>query len=742
MKKNKDKLFKFGKATEKELLNFQMLIKESITSFNNLEDLESLIDGKFSKENKFALNSTSYLNQIKVKIIIDFIEILKISIIIANGISEDFIKFQKLVSHICKNFLMNREKTFRDSAIFVNLVILNFPFFISHFSKSEFFDLQKTDEIKGKIIGFNFASVLGVKNPIYRLWSKKCFYTCKCNIEKKFTVKYTNIYKPDNYNNSNFYEIACKECKKPFYTDKNSELFIEAQEISLLLPTEVDSLLNNKISLWLYGDMINSVKEGEKISFLSYYTKPKSNNFHQKDYSFGNFVALNINIYFEETKYLRKIYLNFNLINKGKDIKINNHIQKKNLHNKHLKISHIGREPSEHNNQNLMKYINDKAQNFISQDKLNENKNLNEEKNYIINNKYNFNEKFNQNSEINILRSIGFGKQISSAYFNFIYVMYLGYLEKSLLTKIKNDANKENYLNSTINDFSIFDINDINYKNYNENIFIIGNNNKNNKPEYNINTKTKFNFYLHLACKLSIIQREYFTKLKQYFYLHNCQHSLEDYNRKNKTFLNNNNDNKINNESNKSSINDSNILSRSVIFKTKIFGENKQKEKINEDYKKYFKFARQGLNEYNNSCDLLMKPLNLLLIYDEISIENLSEIYSLVKNFNLGQVENNSNCNIYQDLIITYPYFIPNKLQKESIIMFLKSNNNKIILIPDIDILSKFEIEIISSILINNCNTENDFNSNITMEYNITFWFICSYRKLCLKEKKNNSSDG
>lgn len=771
MKTNKqttEKLFKFGKATEKELTSFQKLIKESITSFNNLEDLACLIDGKFSKENKFALNSSSYLNQIKVKIIIDFLDVLKISRIIANGITEDFLKFHKLICNVCKNFLLNREIIFRDSAIFVNLIILNYPFYASELSKKEFFSLQKTDEKKGKLIGFNQASVLAVKNPIYRLWSKKCFYTCDCNVDKKFTVKYASIFKPDNFNNLSFYETACKQCKKPFHTDKNSELFIEAQEIILLLPTPGNTFLNNKISLWLYGEMINSIKEGERISFLSFYANYKSSSFQQKDFSLGNFVALNINIYFEEMKLLKNVFLNFDLI-RGNDATNNNNnleVNKnaRNLYDRHFKISHAARDLNalNNNNKSFMDFLDEKEQSFISQDlnnpnnqKIKDNFNINNEKKQIINennynnnlNKVNFNARFNENSEINILRSISFGKQISSAFFNLIYVMYLSHLEKVFISKIKSDSESNLYLKRNIdNNFSMFDGINFNFKNLNENI-LSAKAEKTNSDS--LTAATKFNFYIQLACKLSITQREYFTKLKQYFYLNNCQQNIETHNRKNKNFMNNNNDNKYNEESNTSNIKGSsytsNILSRSVIFKTKIF-ENKEKEKINEDYKKYFKFARQGLNEYNNSCDLLMKPLNLLFIFDEISVENLSEIFSLMKHYNLNssyqqQAKSESGRNFsYQDLIVVYPYFFPNKFQKESIITFLKSNNNKIILIPDVDILTKFELEILSSILINNFNQDVSFNTNKQMEYNITFWFVCSYKKLSLREKKNNNN--
>ena len=445
MNKPTEKLFKFGKASEKELSSFQKLIKESITSFNNLEDLSSLLDGKFSKENKFALNSSSYLNQIKVKIIVDFLEILKISRIIANGISEDFLKFHKLICNICKNFLLNREITFRDSAIFVNLIILNYPFYSKELGKNEFFSLQKTDEKKGQIIGFNYANVICVKNPIYRLWSKKCFYTCECNENKKFTVKYASIFKPDNCNNLSFYETACKNCKKPFHTDKNSELFIEAQEIIVLLPTQDNMLLNNKINLWVYGDMINSIKEGEKISFLSFYSNFKSNNFQQKDFTLGSFVALNINIYFEQIKFLKNVYLNFDLLTGAKEQKLN--ANNKNFHDKHFKISNTSHNNDLLNNKPLMELINDKANNHaelfcdkeFSHDKQNaKNNNLN---------KLNFNSRFNENSEINILRSIKFGKQICSSFFNLIYVMYLGYLEKGFISKIESNLNYKSYLN-------------------------------------------------------------------------------------------------------------------------------------------------------------------------------------------------------------------------------------------------------------------------------------------------------
>lgn len=736
----KEKKIKFANATESEISELQKLIKDSITCFNDLEDLSSLIDGKFSKENKFSLNSNSYLNQIKVKLIIDFLDIMRISSLISKNIAEDFIRFHKLTCDICKSFLITREPTFRDSAIFINLIILNYPFYTSIFGKKELVELNNADEKKGQLIGFNYANILSVKKPIYRLWSKKCFFTCECNDDKKFIVKYANIYKPDNSNNLTFYQTYCKHCKKPYHTDKNSELLIESQEIILLLPTEKDTLFDNRISLWLYGEMINSIKEGEKISFLSYYSPYKTNNFHQKDYSLGSFVAVNINIFFEQTRMIKNPFYNFELIigNNRVNRKNASNVSINNQYNKHFVQNNSNQNVCQNKDKRMIDYINEQPKKT--------------EKNVHMENAYNkrgdqfpninFNSRFNENSEINILRSISFCKQISSAFFNFIYIMYLGFVEKAMLNKVPNNLNKHTFLKNIENNenFSLFSSNIFNFKNYNDKVI-------SNVVENVLETKGKtgFNFFIQLACKLSIIQREYYSKMKQFFFLNNCMQNIENFNKKNQKYLANKN-NKIEENSNKTnkSNNTSNNLSRSVIFKTKIF-ETRQREKIHDDYKKYFKFARQGLNEYNNSCDLLMKPLNLLFIFDEISIESLSQIYCFVHDFEFSlnaDIKKQNSQLKYNEIISIYPYFFPNKLQKESIITYLKINNNKIIIIPDVDILSKYELEVIGSILGNNINLENNFYASQGMDYNITFWFVCSYKKLSFKEKKNIINKG
>ena len=66
---------------------------------------------------------------------------------------------------------------------------------------------------------------------------------------------------------------------------------------------------------------------------------------------------------------------------------------------------------------------------------------------------------------------------------------------------------------------------------------------------------------------------------------------------------------------------------------------------------------------------------------------------------------------------------------------YFYSNNNSIILIPDIELLSKLELEIISNIM----------NSNNNNSLNITFWFFGAFSLLMEnninnKKNKNNAS--
>ena len=90
---------------------------------------------------------------------------------------------------------------------------------------------------------------------------------------------------------------------------------------------------------------------------------------------------------------------------------------------------------------------------------------------------------------------------------------------------------------------------------------------------------------------------------------------------------------------------------------------------------------------------------------------------------------------LYPDLIKIFPIHNQVKWTQQELMNYFYSNNNSIILIQDIELLSKLEIEIISNIM----------NSNNNNSLNITFWFLCSFSLLMEnninnKKNKNNMS--
>ena len=81
---------------------------------------------------------------------------------------------------------------------------------------------------------------------------------------------------------------------------------------------------------------------------------------------------------------------------------------------------------------------------------------------------------------------------------------------------------------------------------------------------------------------------------------------------------------------------------------------------------------------------------------------------------------------LYPDLISIFPIHNQVKWSQVELMNYFYSNNNSIILFPDIELLSKLEIEVISNIM-------NSINNN---SLNITFWFACSFS--LLMEANNN----
>ena len=141
------------------------------------------------------------------------------------------------------------------------------------------------------------------------------------------------------------------------------------------------------------------------------------------------------------------------------------------------------------------------------------------------------------------------------------------------------------------------------------------------------------------------------------------------------------------------------------------------------DIQNYFELIHQVNNVSNLGNDLLTKPIHLFLIFD--SVKNDPLFNNIIIKYE----------KLYHNLITIFPIINQGKWTQTELMNYFYSNNNSIILIPDIELLSKLELEIISNIM----------NSNNNNSLNITFWFFGAFSLLMEnninnKKNKNNAS--
>jgi hypothetical protein len=593
----KEKGLKFGNADEKETDLFIKMVRRWLQLHNKLDE-----ENKISNEEIIFYDARR--NFTRLKIFVDFLELSLTCPNISNSMLEDFVKFAKFLQNVTKRILVASKKIKQETTIFTDLILLNYPELISKMNVPSFQKLLKISPKRGGVIGFSKAFVLKVKPPTYLLWSKKIIYTCDCKGEKTFYDKSFNIFKfstgDKNFSN-NLYDTFCSICKKEYIQDKNSEIFIECQEITLAIDTEVNCLVNNLVTIWAYGEFINSVKEGNIISIIAFYMPSMITITYEKDFEYGHFVALNFNLCFES-----------NILLKEKNFQVE-----------------------------FPKNILDNV--LTTTGKRNK-----------------FSSKFNDGSEFEILRSIKFQKQLSA---NFSKLM----------------------MNNFLNHYKIF--NDINFSD-SELIHVS---------------------FLSIALNLSISQRDYLNKISKVVFFES--ETLEK--SKNKIKLD------------RSAISGS----RNLLFKTNLFERNEYRNQQEEEIRKHFRLAKQIDYQKifsNTQHDLLTRPLNLFLIFDDLS-----------RNSNL-MVENiYSYCTTYPEIIKIYPFINNPRFSKENLLRFFISCSNGIILLPDIDLLQKNEIELINSVMNDGCIDHNGSKLNLS----ISFWFLCSYPKLIRSGKKNQKSN-
>jgi hypothetical protein len=291
---NFDKHLKLINLNKEEYETFFAKMKHWISKYNGNE-LITCYSQNLNEENKQEFK--------RIKLFIDFFELIKNCKTIAKSLTSDFIRFTKFIKAITIKILILTKKVTPETIIFTDLVLINYPFLLKNLN---IHSIDKLNTAQGKLVGFNKAYVLKVKPPTFLLWSKKIFYNCECRNEKKFFQKFLNIYTLENKGRSNnFFENFCKHCKKNYYQDKNSDIYIECQEIVIQVSTEPGVMASNSFTIYAYSDLINSVKEGDLITIVAYY-KPPENNTYEKNFQFGTFVALNFNFYFHPTYLLNE----------------------------------------------------------------------------------------------------------------------------------------------------------------------------------------------------------------------------------------------------------------------------------------------------------------------------------------------------------------------------------------------------------------------------------------------------
>ena len=656
-----NKMIAYNNINQSELREHLYLIKKWLKEYNQFEyDNQSL--GKFTKyikkveEIKIVLNHK--LNFCRTKILIDFLELKIRCPSFANEFRTNFIKYISYVNALIRRILISSKKILEDTSVFNDLVLFNYPYNYTLDNKNNNYELFQSDR---EIISFGKCFVVEVNAPIFLLWAKKEYPACSCEVENKKgnNKKYFNIFSQNLKYNSNFLKSSiCKKCGEAYYHDPKGDIFIQSQEIKLVLDCK-NTLLPNVISVWSFGDLINSVQEGDCITLNAFHVPEKLNIF-EKNYSNGYFVALNYD------KFFSNLYLL-----KPSDFKLGYNNAQDNLTEKLKNMKIKGK-----------KETNDEVfENIV----------------------FDGEEKIDEDNLEQILQSLKFQRQTCESFYKLIVQNYINFKQKELNNLDSGFGN-----NSGDIAISFPKINEIYYP------------------------------FINLILDLSITQRDYYNHhIKLCFF-----------------------ENGLETEDNEKEDEDSQELnhlteitqSRNILFKKRIPNKrnerNYQKEEgknqkrginsyvsngfdkaetrstLDLDIQNYFELIHQINNVSNLGNDLLTKPIHLFLIFD--SVKNDPLFNNIIMKY---------ATKLYPDLISIFPIHNQVKWSQVELMNYFYSNNNSIILFPDIELLSKLEIEVISNIM-------NSINNN---SLNITFWFACSFSLLMEaninnKKNKNNAS--
>jgi len=639
-----NKMIAYSNINQSELREHLNLIKKWLKEYNQFEyDNQSL--GKFTKyikkveEIKIVLNHK--LNFCRTKILIDFLELKLRCPSFAKEFRTNFIKYISYVNALIRRILISSKKILEDTSVFNDLVLFNFPYNYSLNSFSNKKNNYKLFKSERGIISFGKCYVVEVNTPIFLLWAKKEYPACSCENENKYfnNKKYFNIFSQNIKHNLTFSKSSiCKKCGEAYYHDTKGDIFIQSQEIKLVLDSK-NNLLPNVISVWSFGDLINSVQEGDCITLNAFHVPEKLNTF-EKNYSNGYFVALNYDKFFSNLYLLKPSDFKLS-INNGQD------------------------------------NLEEKLRNI----KLKENMGNNR-----TNEELYFDEEIDEDNFEQVIQSMKFQRQTCESFFKIIIQNYINFKQKEL-----------NNLDSGFNDTNISfpKINEIYYP------------------------------FINIILDLSITQRDYYNHhIKLCFFENSVEENCYD-----------------NEEENTQESNHLKEItqSRNILFKKKIQknvkGNNipKKEDKLDKaeitstldlDIQNYFELIHQVNNSSNLGNDLLTKPIHLFLIFD--SVKNDPLFNNIILKY---------STKLYPELISIFPIHNQTKWTQSELMNYFYSNNNSIILIQDIEQLSKLEIEIISNIMNSNKNSNNSLN--------ITFWFLCSFSLLMennINNKKNKTN--
>ena len=700
------KIIGYKNFPEKELQDHLNLIKKWLKEYNQFEyDNQSI--GKFTKyikkveEIKIVLNHK--LNFCHTKLFIDFLELKIRCPSFASEFRTNFIQYISYVNGLVRRILISSKKILEDTSVFNDLILFNYPYNYSYNnSNNNYYELLKS---KKGIISFSKCFVVQVNSPIFLLWGKKEYPSCKCEFEneqKKFSnKKYFNIYSNNLKNNSNFSRPSiCHKCGKVFFHDTKGDIYIQSQEIKLVIDCN-NSLLPNVINVWAFGDLIDSVQEGDCITLNAFHVPEKMNVF-EKNYTNGYFVALNYDKYFN----------NLYLLRPG-DFKLNLNNAENNLAEKLKKINL--KDNMNKNNLNFNDSFNNEDEDKINEDDLEQ-----------------------------ILQSLKFQRQTCQSFYKLIIQNYINFKQKELNhldLGLINNINDVPIISPKINEIHYPFINIIldlsitqrDYYNHHVKLCFFENcledkeNKDNSKEKDPLNIINGNNIYKKKEIEKDVDNEDNclkdITQSRNVLFKKNIYNKIDNnkniefnntnnMNAKNKIYTNNNNRKRLNTYmSNKSDQTEVSII----------------KSTLDLDIKNYFELSHQINNVSTLSNDLLTKPLHLFLIFD--SVKNDPLFNNIILKY---------ATKLYSSLIVIFPIHNQIKWTQTELINYFFSHNNSIILIPDIELLSKTEIDIINNIM-------NYNNSSL----NITFWFCCSYHLLYesnsnanKKNKNKNSASG